>query len=624
MKMILKAMCTGSVICSSHGFAHPQHHGQSEHTVIGFEFDQDHVSGTRVHPVKGPIAKLNGACGVSSDPLGQSIQLDGPGLAGEGGYVLVADSLSEIQSLPVNQLTVTAWVRIDEPTRWGGIVSAVSDNGNREKGWILGYDNDSFTFGIATEGADDGDGKITYIDGKTQYLPRHWYMVTATYDGTHAKLYVNGQQDAISTDQHGPVIYEMTTPMAIGAYLDSNELHTMTGRVRNAYVMDEAVSSARVASEFKKLAQLASQQPEAERPFEWVVEPFLCYATQSSISVVTEVPVKGEVVVRYRPAQGDVREVKSEASSGVHTVRIEGLEPGQPYYYEVVATSMDGERLKTDTMSFQTAVERGKAFTFVMIGDTQSNPDVVKRVSDIAWSHRPNFVCIAGDLVSAGTNKSHWTQHFFPNMRPLISRVPLFPVLGNHEQNARHYYEYMDLPDPEYYYSFSYGDADYFVLDSEKPMGPGSEQYVWLEDELSRSESRWKFIVHHRPPYSSEENDHGNSWIGPTALGDLNPRQMVPLYEKYGVDIVFNGHIHAYERTFPIRDGEAVEHNGIIYMTIGGGGGGLEDFAPFNPWFGSKKASTHHLCYIEIVGGHLRLQSIDDQGRLFDTIEIRK
>ncbi len=619
--VITSMSCT---LAATAAHAHPATTASEDRFILGAEFDRDHVRADAVHAVSGHHLRTVGKGTIATDALGESLELFGAGLDGHGAYVLVAESVEQFDDLPTHELTVTSWVRIDEPTRWGGILSAVSDNGDREKGWVLGYDNDSFTFGISTTGADDGDGRLTYLDGRTAFEPGRWYMVTATFDGESARLYVNGKLDAETTDQHGEVLYDQQTPIAVGAYVDSNELHTMQGRIRNVYLFDEAITPEQITEEFERNSVITEMKPESEIQLEWTVEPFLCYATQRSVSVVCELPVPAEVTLRYRPAVGDVREIHSSEKSGIHTIRIEGLEPGEPYYYEVIAESPEGTRVQTDPMSFQAAVERGKAFTFVMIGDTQSNPDVVKRVSDIAWSHRPNFVSIAGDLVTTGTNKSHWTHHFFPNMRPLINRVPMFPILGNHEQNARHYYEYMDLPDPEYYYSFSYGDADYFMLDSEKPMGPGSEQYLWLEDKLASSDARWKFVVHHRPPYSSDENDHGNSWLGPTTLGDLNPRQMVPLYEKYGVDIVFNGHVHVYERTFPLRDGEAVEHNGVIYMTIGGGGGGLEDFTPFNPWFGSKKVSTHHICYVEIVGGHLRMQAIDDQGRLFDQIEIRK
>ena len=51
-------------------------------------------------------------------------------------------------------------------------------------------------------------------------------------------------------------------------------------------------------------------------------------------------------------------------------------------------------------------------------------------------------------------------------------------------------------------------------------------------------------------------------------MGDLRARKLVPLYEKYGVDIVWNGHIHSYERTWPIREEKAVESDAPFYLSL--------------------------------------------------------
>ena len=206
-----------------------------------------------------------------------------------------------------------------------------------------------------------------------------------------------------------------------------------------------------------------------------------------------------------------------------------------------------------------TAVEDETPFAFAVISDTQGNPSVAGKLAKLSWSHRPHFLVHPGDLVSTGTNRQHWVQQFFPSMQPLISRVAFFPVLGNHEQNADAYYHYMSLPDPEYYYSFRYGNADFFMIDTNQKVGPGSEQFRWLEQSLRQSTSRWRFVCHHHPPFSSDENDYGDLWkTRQSTRGDLRARQLVPLYERYEVDVVWNGHIHSYERTWPVREGRAV------------------------------------------------------------------
>ena len=611
------AVLLGMSVVAAYG--HPGHRHAPDGVGLAVEFHSDHVDGSTLRPAFGPSLTLVGSPDFPTDVHGESIRLNGGNT-----WIEVARTLNNFPGLPIREMTLSTWVRVDETTRWGGLISAVSDDGGSEYGWVLGYDDDSFTFGISARSADDGDGMITYLDGASRIEPGRWYHVAAVYDGVQSKLFVNGRLDAESTQQSGDILYDTRVPLVIGAYKDLDELHVLDGRIRNVSIASFAANEDAIVTEYERIRVLAELPAFGERTFSWVVEPFLCLATQDSVRVVCEVPIEAAVRVRYRTASGSFTEIVHGASAGIHTFRIEGLEPGEVYYYQVIAEDGQGGVLESELLSFQTAVERGRAFNFIMIGDTQAQPEVVNRIADIAWSHRPNFVSVAGDLVSTGSDKSHWTGHFFPNMRPLISRVPLFPVLGNHEGNAKHYYDYMDLPDPEYFYKFSYGDADFFVLDSQKPMGPGSEQYLWLEAQLRASDAKWKFVIHHKPAYSSDENDYGNSWIGPTQLGDVNVRSIVPLYERYGVDIVFNGHIHVYERTFPVREGRAVNRNGVIYLTTGGGGGGLENFTPFNPWFSDKKVRTHHLCFVSINGGHLRVQAIDDQGRLFDHFEIRK
>ena len=96
------------------------------------------------------------------------------------------------------------------------------------------------------------------------------------------------------------------------------------------------------------------------------------------------------------------------------------------------------------------------------------------------------------------------------------------------------------------------------------------------------------------------------------------------LYEKHKVDIVWNGHIHSYERTWPIRDGKAVEENAPFYIITGGGGGGLEDSAPTRPFFQNNVRHGHHYVMVHINGGTLELKAYKMDNRLFDYVKLRK
>lgn len=156
-------------------------------------------------------------------------------------------------------------------------------------------------------------------------------------------------------------------------------------------------------------------------------------------------------------------------------------------------------------------------------------------------------------------------------------------------------------------------------------LKPGGIQYEWLEQELAASSATWKFVAHHHAPFSSDEDDYGDTWEeGETDMGDLKVRELVPLYEQYGVDIVFFGHLHLYERTWPIRDLEVDPEYGVVYLVSGGAGGNLEDTAPSRSWFSTKLYRGHHYSRIDIWGGKLFFKMYDLNGALKDYMELEK
>lgn len=307
----------------------------------------------------------------------------------------------------------------------------------------------------------------------------------------------------------------------------------------------------------------------------------------------------------------------------MHEVVIEGLQPETKYFWRVVSTFASGERITSQPSTFKTNVNDSTAFSFVLFSDSQNNPEVWGRVSTLGWQERPNFALHAGDLVDRGGHMPDWLVDFFPPAHDLMERVPMYTILGNHEDDDANYYRYFHNPPPEYYYTFDYGNARFFMVDTNRPVTEGSEQYTWLEQELAKSTSTWKIVVHHHPPYSSEENDHGDSWVGSTSYG-THARNLVPLYEHYGVDFNLFGHVHMYERTWPLLEGRVNQKNGVIYINAGGAGGGLERFAPTRSWFTAKVKSVHHYGYFAIHGNTVTFQAIDENGRLFDSFQLQK
>ncbi|MEZ6017642.1 MAG: metallophosphoesterase [Planctomycetota bacterium] len=605
---------------------------------------------------EGAVVRFEGAALRAERPPTFAPAQFGGGLAFNTDADVWCEPSPGLVTLPSRALTVSAWVSIDAPQRWGGLVGRLEDNGGFEKGWLLGYDEERFTFALSSEGADDGDGKLTYLRGRAPYQRGRWHHVAATYDGAVMRLYVDGALDAESREQSGDVLYADFGGFVVGAYRDKDERYPHDGRIQSVVLTDAARDAAGVralgaassaageaqegeAQEGEALEgpRLSDLPPWDDVRFDWLVRPYLTWPALDAVSVGCETTEASRVTVRYRADdEAEWRAVASAEARGLHTLRITGLSPDTKYFYQVAldsAAPTDAPRepdeprsLESEVASFRTAASPGRPFTFVVVGDTQTQGDVARRVADLAQEHRPNLLVHAGDLVDTGSQKSEWTHYFFKHVGPLLRTIPMMPVLGNHEQDARHYYEYMDLPQPERWYSFTYGDAEFFMLDGNRSLAQQSEQLAWLAGALAASKSLWRFAVLHQPPYTSDADDYGDTRAAPSTRGDMNVRNIVALLERYDVDICFSGHVHDYERTFPIKGGEVVpyEEGGVLYVTAAGGGGRLEDFDATNTWFGHKKARRHHLVYVGIHGRHLELQAIDENGRLFDVLHLTK
>ncbi len=541
--------------------------------------------------------------------------------------------------LPREAFTISAWVSVDTPRRWGGILSYFQDNADAETGWVLGYDKSQFTIGLSTVGSDDGDGKMTYLAGKTPHQVGRFHHVVATYDGKTLSLYVDGKLDATSTEQSGPVLYPtLPTTMTVGSYRDADEDNRHHGRLADIAIFHDAATDAWVAGEFahgKALAEskfdLVSQEIDPAVTQALVIKPFLQMASKTGITVTWETTRPGKSVLYYgqtAACEQKLQLVGAGQQSGrgfIHQQRIDKLEQNTQYFYYIQTTVDNGQAIKSDVSTFQTAPDADTPFAFAAVGDTQGNLKVAGQIAELAWSERPNFLLHAGDLVDAGTNKQHWTEVFFPSLHPLISRVPIFPVLGNHEEDAAFYYQYMDLPSPEYFYTFTYGNMQFFMIDTNRNVDPDSEQYRWLEKELAKSTATWKIACHHHPPYSSDEDDFGDLWkTNQSTRGDERVRPLCTLYDKYNLDIVWAGHIHTYERTWPIRAGKPTDQNAPIYMVTGGGGGGLERPGPFRNAFSNVVHRDHHYTMVHVNGRMLEVRVYDHEGRLFDTFTLDK
>jgi len=368
------------------------------------------------------------------------------------------------------------------------------------------------------------------------------------------------------------------------------------------------------------------------------IGPYLQHVTQHSMTIMWETNIPSTSTVAYGESRFGVRFKKGEPKVApldqkvtdeklvtIHELTLPKLKTQTNYFYKVISTA-DTAKAESAINPFQTAVREDSAFAYVVCGDNRSNPERWNKITTAALAERPNFVLNVGDVVGNGNNKAAWAKEYFHPASELMKSVPNYISIGNHERNAEWYYKYSSYPGKENYYSFDYGNAHFTVVDSNQNFSKksGEVQLRWIAEDLARSKAKWKFVIHHHPPYSSDYDDYGNTGFSSGHLGDLNIRTLAPIYEKYGVDIVWCGHIHDYERTWPIADNKVNQKTGVIYIQTGGGAAPLEQFAPTRSWFTAKLLRNWQYCYVTIFNGTFRMMAYDIDGKLYDYLEINK
>jgi hypothetical protein len=349
-----------------------------------------------------------------------------------------------------------------------------------------------------------------------------------------------------------------------------------------------------------------------------LVYPYLGETTPTSVVVSWATDGAGASEVRY--GESNVVTATTNIYNGKywHSATITGLTPDTTYNYRIYTAGHD--LTPWPEITFTTAPESNQ-FTFVVMGDSrpgdahsppsQAALDVATEMSQ----HRFDLALHTGDIVNSGGtcsgDDSSWNQYirdYFNLYRESIGHIPFYPSIGNHDLygGSCGYQGYSDVFHLPAYYSFDWGNAHFVTLDTTQSYRPGSPQYEWLVDDL-QTNSPWKFVFFHHPAYSS--GHHGST-------SDVQSH-LVPIFEEYGVDLVFNGHDHLYERTCPILD-DACEEGGVVYYVTGGGGASLYNAG--NEWFTAFSRRTHHFLTVEVDDCRLRVDAVS--GSVFDSYEI--
>lgn len=356
-------------------------------------------------------------------------------------------------------------------------------------------------------------------------------------------------------------------------------------------------------------------------------QPYLNSVTQTSAIVAFQLDQSCSATVRFAPAEGGAEQAAHDSSATrVHAIKLDGLQPGTEYAYrlEACGTAVGEAR------SFQTAPGPGdQSIHFATVGDIGNGSSDVIAVGKKVHSARPELLVTLGDNAYPDGSETDFQVRFFEPLSPMLSDVPIFPSVGNHEyvtNSAGPYLSNFHLPTnnargTERYYSFDWGFVHFVSLDSNcnsSSLCTFAEQAEWLAKDLEASDAAWKIVFFHHPPWSS--GAHGNATTVRNAFA--------PVFEKYGVDLVLTGHDHNYERSKPMKGTtpQASWAPGApVYLVVGSGGASLRSFPSSQPSW-SQFRNNQHKGYLDVVvqGGTLTGKWITTDGEVIDTFTLSK
>jgi len=301
-----------------------------------------------------------------------------------------------------------------------------------------------------------------------------------------------------------------------------------------------------------------------------------------------------------------------------HVVELQGLSPLTTYHYQVGG----GGQFSQDYY-FTTGPATGKtnaSFDFIVCGDSRgnslgTNAGINPSLSTFAqtlFSQHPAFVIFTGDACSTG-KIDEWDDWFYA-MSSIAPYVVIMPVDGNHEEYAPDFYSQFALPlaqgrafteltaDKGVYYSFNYGNAHFVILDDQSLFGVPVQttELNWLKADLQTTNTVWRFVANHEPEFCDG---------GPHESNTLLQQYWVPVFVSNHVDMVFNGHNHYYERTYPLDEtGNPVpQGSGVTYIIAGSIGAPLYDVATAS--FLAYEEKTYNYALIHVAGNTISMDA---------------
>ncbi|MEP6724501.1 MAG: metallophosphoesterase family protein, partial [Bacteroidota bacterium] len=316
--------------------------------------------------------------------------------------------------------------------------------------------------------------------------------------------------------------------------------------------------------------------------------PFLQMLSTDAVSIRWSTTIANTSRVLWGNSESTVTSAISNGANLIdHEMRITGLSPDTKYYYAIgSATSI----LKGSYRNYFTTAPLAntkRAIRIGVFGDPGTGTSSQKGSRDSyikiknGYNNSELAIMLGDNAYNAGTEAEHNTGFFDIYNNNLFDNHALFSVPGNHEyandgtRAVDHnipYYSIFSVPTAaesgglasgtEHYYSFNYGNIHFVMLDTYGVDAgkhlyddtTAGQQALWLKADLTANAGthKWTIVCMHHPPYTNGSHRTDNT----AGEGDLQliRQRIVPILERFGVDVVLAGHSHVYERSFLVKD----------------------------------------------------------------------
>ncbi|MBT3595129.1 MAG: hypothetical protein HN505_04075 [Verrucomicrobia bacterium] len=355
--------------------------------------------------------------------------------------------------------------------------------------------------------------------------------------------------------------------------------------------------------------------------------------TQALISWQTPSSTSGQV--HYGLVPGKLHHsVAYEPLTNEPEVMLESLQPGCTYHYQVSAKTSTGT-VRSALASFSTPDHEDTSLRFSLLGDSGGGSAVQYRLAEQIRLTASDLVVHTGDMVYPSLVPELVDLRYYSIYGPHMRSIPYYVATGNHDVDRGHAIPselfHRPINDtsaeehaaartfPESYYTVRHGPAQFFVLLApffyQYALTENNPQHLWLKKVLRASTSPWKFIVLHHPIRTSSlhrfDDYNRNFKRDAEELRDL----LMPLMKEHGVQMIFSGHDHVYERFQPV--------DGTVNIITAGGGGSLYPLREYDV-LSTRFLSQYHFVHVDIEGNTCRVDAIDDAGHVFDSFVMQR